>query len=106
MILYFFDFFFQMTENPWNVDSIQAFVFLKCPECIFDTKLEENFLEHAFGNHPNSSIFFDKRLKQEDEREECDIDEQFGDETKNQNTFEALNNCDNSKSEKSDLLRG
>ena len=54
-----------MTENPWDVDSIEAFSFLKCPECIFDTKQEDNFLEHALQNHPLSSVFFGKRLKEE-----------------------------------------
>ena len=51
-----------MADNPWNVDSIEAFSFLKCPECIFDTKEEESFLEHAFEDHPLSSVFFDKIL--------------------------------------------
>ena len=57
--------FFQMVENPWNVDSIQAFVFLKCPECIFDTREEDNFRDHAFQNHPMSFAFFGKKLKEE-----------------------------------------
>ena len=54
-----------MAYNPWDVDSIEAFTFLKCPECIFDTREENNFLEHAFENHPLSSVFFGKRLKEE-----------------------------------------
>ena len=54
-----------MADNPWNVDSIEAFTFLKCPECLFDTKEETHFLEHAFENHPMSSVFFGKRLKEE-----------------------------------------
>ena len=57
-----------MTENPWDVDSIQAFSFLKCPECIFDTKEEEIFQEHAVENHPLSFVLFGKAdLKEEDE---------------------------------------
>ena len=59
-----------MADNPWNVDSIEAFTFLKCPECLFDTKEDEVFLEHAFENHPMSSVFFGKRLKKEVESEE------------------------------------
>ena len=49
-----------MADNPWNVDSIEAFTFLKCPECLFDTKEENSFLEHAFENHPMSSVFLAK----------------------------------------------
>ena len=32
------DFINHENNNPWQVDSLQAFVWLKCPECIFDTK--------------------------------------------------------------------
>ena len=57
-----------MTDNPWDVGSIQDFWFLKCPECIFDTKEEEIFQEHAVENHPLSFVFFGKAdLKEEDE---------------------------------------
>ena len=37
-----------MDDNPWKVDSIQAFYLIKCPECTFDTKKETLFQEHAF----------------------------------------------------------
>ena len=47
-----------MDTNPWQVDSIQAFYFLKCPECAFDTKEENYFHEHALQNHPLSIVFF------------------------------------------------
>ena len=55
----------QMIDNPWNVDSIQAFLYLKCPECIFDTQEESTFRDHAFENHPLSFEFFGKKLKDE-----------------------------------------
>ena len=29
--------------NPWVVDSVDAFLFWKCPECTFDTNIEDNF---------------------------------------------------------------
>ena len=54
-----------MAENPWDVDSVQVFWYLKCPECIFDTREEENFRDHAFQNHPLSFVFFGKKLKEE-----------------------------------------
>ena len=53
--------FFQMTDNPWDVDSIQAFLFFKCPECIFDTKESYKFQEHAVENHPLSFVLFGKQ---------------------------------------------
>jgi hypothetical protein len=47
-------------DNPWQVDSIQAFLCLKCPECVFDTKEENNFKNHALDNHPSSFALFGK----------------------------------------------
>ena len=52
-------------NNPWDVDSIQAFTFLKCPECNFDSKDEENFQDHAIENHPLSFVFFGKICEEE-----------------------------------------
>ena len=46
------------TYNPWNVDSIQDFSFLKCPECPFDAKAEDIFQNHAIENHPLSFVLF------------------------------------------------
>ena len=61
--------------NPWDVDSIEAFACLKCPECDFDTKGEDDFQNHANENHPLSCVFFGlkpkiKRLKK-DRIENC-----------------------------------
>merc|ERR1712051_1041847 len=35
----------KIVPNPWQVKSIQEFYFLKCPECTFDTKEEEDVIE-------------------------------------------------------------
>ena len=51
-----------MKGNPWHVESIHAFYFLKCPECGFDTKEEKNFQTHAIQNHPLSSVLFGERV--------------------------------------------
>ena len=55
-----------MDDNPWAVDSIDAFTCpgLKCPECIFFTKEKSIFENHATKNHPLSSAFFDKFKRQ------------------------------------------
>ena len=46
------------SENPWAVYSVQAFSFLKCPECTFDAKEEKIFQFHAVENHPLSFVLF------------------------------------------------
>ena len=45
-------------ENPWLVNSIQAFSFLNCPECSFKAKDKNFFQGHALQNHPLSFEFF------------------------------------------------
>ena len=53
-------------NNPWLVESIEAFSFFKCPECKFDTKKENFFQVHATENHPLSFVFFGKTLNEND----------------------------------------
>ena len=48
----------KVVPNPWQVESIQEFYFLKCPECTFDTKEENCFQDHALENHPLSYVLF------------------------------------------------
>ena len=45
-------------DNPWQVDSLEEFAYLKCPECIFNTKKEDIFQDHAVKNHPLSHVLF------------------------------------------------
>ena len=45
-------------RNPWQVDSIEDFYVLKCPECAFFSKLENSFQDHAVKNHYLSHILF------------------------------------------------
>ena len=45
-------------ENPWYVDSIEAFACLKCPECVFNTKENKVFQNHAVEKHPLSHVLF------------------------------------------------
>ena len=52
-------------NNPWNVESLESFLFLKCPQCVFDTKEKDSFQNHAIENHPLSVVLFDKILKEE-----------------------------------------
>ena len=74
-----------MGENPWQVDSIQAFLCFKCPECIFNTKKEDIFEDHAIENHPLSLVLFSKTIKEEIEdiflsTETSSLNDQIGNE--------------------------
>ena len=57
----FFSFFrMDVVGNPWQVESIEAFYFLKCPECTFYAKDDTAFHLHAVENHQLSFVFFGK----------------------------------------------
>ena len=49
---------YTVTYNPWQVESLEAFAYLKCPECPFDCKEDIFFQAHALENHPLSIAFF------------------------------------------------
>ena len=53
-----------VSDNPWQVESIDAFYYLKCPECSFDTKDQDFFEIHAAENHPLSFTFFGNHYKE------------------------------------------
>ena len=52
-----------MSVNPWIVENIQAFSLLNCPECVFKTRTEVMFKNHAVSNHPLSCVLFEKSTK-------------------------------------------
>ena len=45
-------------NNPWQMDSIEAFCNLKCQECTHETKEKTIFKYHALENHPLSHVLF------------------------------------------------
>ena len=47
-------------NNPWQVESREAFYCLKCPECQYFTTDDNGFYHHAVENHPLSVVYFGK----------------------------------------------
>ena len=45
-------------QNPWVVESIEAFSFYCCPECDFKSKVGDHFKRHAMESHNKSKVFF------------------------------------------------
>ena len=52
-------------DNPWQVQSIEDFACLKCPECVFFCKEEHFFRDHALENHPKSFELFWEEFEEE-----------------------------------------
>ena len=52
------DFDHSLMDNPWQVESMDEFACLKCPECVFTTKEENIFQDHAVENHPLSYVLY------------------------------------------------
>ena len=72
-----------MSINPWQVDNIQEFYFLKCPECNCVHIEESDFQNHAVENHPLSVVFFgDSDIKME----EITIIDDFNEENESNDT--------------------
>ena len=44
--------------NPWLVESIEAFSFYCCPECVFKSNEANFFQAHALQNHDLSKSLF------------------------------------------------
>jgi hypothetical protein len=53
-----------VSDNPWQVELIDAFYYLKCPECSFDTMDQDFFEIHAADNHPLYFTFFGQTYKE------------------------------------------
>ena len=68
-----------MDENPWQVDSLQDFLYLKCPECTFETQEDLSFQDHAIENHPLSFVFFGQTFVKE---ENFEINERYSEDYK------------------------
>ena len=47
-----------MDINPWQVENIHVFSYFCCPECVYRSKEEILFQDHAITNHPHAQTFF------------------------------------------------
>ena len=96
-----------MDSNPWQVDSIQDFSCLKCPECAFYSKEENQFQDHAIELHPLSFVLFVKSEEQIDfQLEKCDYDSpnSFNESKTYQNIIEEEISAEDCNSIKNELL--
>ena len=55
----FEDFEFEEKFNPWNVTSLDDFLYYCCPECDTKTVTKSEFIGHAVNNHPRSQDIID-----------------------------------------------
>ena len=69
--------------NPWQVDNLNYFKFLCCPECVFRSKEVTAFESHAVQNHPLSQVLFNNStelyIKDEDIEVKCEVKEDIDD---------------------------
>ena len=94
-----------MAGNPWHVESIQAFYWLKCPECPFDTKEENHFEIHASKNHPLSSVYFGQKHQNEHETNSAMIKEEPIIDTNLEENLEVENSSLNSEYQEVSLAK-
>ena len=56
--------------SPWNVKSLEEFMYYFCPECEEKTQLRDDFLQHALKQHPISTEFLFQFLEIKQDLEE------------------------------------
>ena len=69
-------------ENPWQVPSLDEYLFYCCPECDMKTKEYVKFYEHAVHRHEQAKILLvhdpdtkEDIIKAEEEVLECDFED-------------------------------
>ena len=45
------------TENPWNVQSLYDLMYFNCPSCTYKNNFKQEFVDHAYNFHPESSQY-------------------------------------------------
>ena len=48
----------KMSENPWDVADVTAFLLYGCPECNYQEVRQNTFIQHAVNNHERVSQEF------------------------------------------------
>ena len=46
-----------MKFNPWEVESLEDFLYFCCPECNEKSQSKDHFISHAWSTHPKVSFF-------------------------------------------------
>ena len=75
-------------ECPWNVESLEDFLYYFCPDCAERKHSRDDFLNHALSHHPISNDYLIKfcvKKEQNDEYYYTDIDENHLDIVHNDN---------------------
>ena len=44
-------------DNPWNIQSIYELQYFNCPSCEFKNQFKQEFVNHAYTSHPDSTDF-------------------------------------------------
>ena len=59
----------QIEFNPWNVSTLDSFLYYHCPECDvnFRHDTKDSFLTHASDQHPKSHEFLSNFLSKEED---------------------------------------
>ena len=50
----------ERSNNPWEVENVEDFLYFCCPECDEKNHSRDHFLKHAFDQHPKSKEYLEK----------------------------------------------
>ena len=74
----------ERSNNPWEVENVEDFLYFCCPECDVKNHSRDHFLKHAFDQHPKSKEYLEKwaysikdELKEENNQNEFIKDDEL-----------------------------
>ena len=77
--------------NPWNVDTLEKFLFFCCPECDLKDHSKVNFLQHALEKHPDAKecvLQFNEFIIKEEPSDTLDTNDKGDENINNENLYD------------------
>ena len=66
----------ERSNNPWEVENVEDFLYFCCPECDVKNHSRDHFLKHAFDQHPKSKEYLEKLEVKKEELNDSQEDEE------------------------------
>ena len=65
-------------ENPWDIQSIYEFQYFNCPSCSYKNQSKQEFVNHAYDEHPDSVSYLSNLVDVESFRDiDCPWDMKY-----------------------------
>ena len=77
-------------QSPWAINNLEELLYYCCPECDVRDQSEEQFIQHAFENHPEAKNYLlPFKVKLESDNYYDDNDYEDSNHVKSEMTYES-----------------